>query len=178
MLYEQVSGVFRKHQHITTARIRRNDHKQRDRGLSVKGTSLKEKKTIKEVNKSSQSTEESQIPILSKPIPINKPSKVIFTKQVFPQTKPAHLLGMSMLMLAATVLPGRSGSRPDVRRSAADDLIVADVRRGVRVRVALGAAARLVDFERIDAPVGLGEGGGVVLDVGVAGAGLGGTAAG
>ena len=83
-----------------------------------------------------------------------------------------------MLMLAATVLPGRSGSWPDVRRCAADDPIAADVRSSVRVRVALGAAVLLEYFERIDAPVGLGEGGGVVLDVGVTGAGLGGTAAG
>lgn len=39
----------------------------------------------------------------------------------------------------------------------------------------LRAATLLVDLERVDAPVCLGEGGGVVLDVGVAGASLGGT---
>lgn len=97
--------------------------------------------------------------------------------------KPVHLLGMSMLMLAAAVLPGRPGSGSDVRRSAArldftDGLVIADVCSSVWVCVALGAAALLVDLERIDAPVGIGEGGGIVLHEGVAGARLGGTAAG
>jgi hypothetical protein len=44
----------------------------------------------------------------------------------------------------------------------------------VRVEVDVDVQQRrrgvLVDFERVDAPVGLFEGGGVVLDVGVAGA--------
>ena len=88
-----------------------------------------------------------------------------------------------MLMLAAAVIPVRSRSGSDVRRSAArldftDGLVIADVCSSVRVCVAPGAAALLVDLERIDAPVGIGEGRGVVLHVGVAGAGLGGTAAG
>ena len=88
-----------------------------------------------------------------------------------------------MLVLAAAVLPGRPRSGSDVRRSAArldftDGLVIADVCSRVRVCVALCAAALLVDLERIDAPVGIGEGGGVILHVGVAGAGLGGTAAG
>jgi hypothetical protein len=47
---------------------------------------------------------------------------------------------------------------------------------GMRVLAMLGAATLLVHLERVDAPVSIGESGGVVLDVGVASASLGGTA--
>jgi hypothetical protein len=86
-----------------------------------------------------------------------------------------------MLVLATAVLHGRAGRGPDIRRSTArldftGRLVIAGMHSGVGVRVTLGAATLLVDLERVDAPVGLGEGGWVVLDIGVAGASLGGTA--
>lgn len=93
---------------------------------------------------------------------------------------PVHLR-MTMLVLATAVFPGRMGRGSDIRRSAVrldltDSQVVADMRSGMGVDITLRAATVLVDLERVDAPVGIGEGGRVVLDVGVASAGLGGTA--
>jgi hypothetical protein len=86
-----------------------------------------------------------------------------------------------MLILTTTVLPGRTGRGPDIRRSTArlditGSLVIAGMHSGMGMRLTLGAATLLVHLERVDAPVGLGESGGVVLDVGIAGASLGGTA--
>lgn len=86
-----------------------------------------------------------------------------------------------MLVLTTAVLPSRAGRRPNIRRSTArldfsNSLVFVSMHSGMGVRITLGAATFLVHLERVDAPVGLGESGGVILDVGVACAILGGTA--
>lgn len=86
-----------------------------------------------------------------------------------------------MLILTTAVLPSRTGRGPDIRRSTArlditSSLVIAGMHSGMGMRVTLGAATLLIHLERVDSPVGLGESRGIVLDVGVAGAGLGGTA--
>lgn len=87
-----------------------------------------------------------------------------------------HLHLLAVLVAVAAVLPGWTGRGADLVGGSAALGVGCSV--GVGYFVALAAAAAvLVDLERVDAPVGALEGGGVVLDEGVAGGGVGGAAA-
>lgn len=79
-----------------------------------------------------------------------------------------------MLVCLTAMLEGWTRSRADVARGATGVRMSRSVRVGNLIT--LRATAILVDLKGVDAPVGVGESGRVILDVGIAGASEGGAA--